>query len=163
MKNQVIKVLNKKHGEEVIQYWKGLGFDTRSLTGQCTEEDGNYSIYYGIINGDFNNYNLNEVKNANAEIITTNTIQYPKVMEVSNNNGISWCKRVVFMEKNGEFIAWSAAETLEGAEKKTETASWRQAREIEVPVEPQIVELTIQDISDGKGVGVNPELIRIKK
>lgn len=29
--------------------------------------------------------------------------------------------------------------------------------------EPQIVELTIKDISEGKGVGVDPKLIRIKE
>ena len=32
-----------------------------------------------------------------------------------------------------------------------------------IPDTPEFVELTIQDISEGKGVGIDPELIRIKQ
>lgn len=86
---------------------------------------------------------------------------YPKVMWISDFSDFrSKQKRVVFMEKNGKFLAWVEAETFEDAEKVTDTCSWNHAQDIE---EEQIVELTIQDISEGKGKGVPPHLIRIKK
>lgn len=91
--------------------------------------------------------------------------QYPKVMWVSeyikeDGTLINPRKRVVFMEKNGYFVAWSGASTIEEAEKVTSTCGWNYAKDIE---EPHIIELTIEDISNGKGVGVDPKLIRIKK
>ena len=80
---------------------------------------------------------------------------YPKVMWVSDH-GDNWKKRVVLTEKCGKFIAWITAETIEDAEKQTETISWRQAKE-----ELEIVELTIPEIA--KALGLQPEQIRIKE
>ena len=88
---------------------------------------------------------------------------YPKVMMVStypitdDNKGI---KRVVFMEKNGKYLAWMDATTLEQAKKETGTTAWRYAKDIE---SSNIIELTFEDISKGKGVGIDPKLIRIKE
>lgn len=53
-----------------------------------------------------------------------------RLMEVSGD-GIKWYPRVVFGKKNGKYIAWSGAETVEEAEKKTVTAAWDYAREID--------------------------------
>ena len=89
---------------------------------------------------------------------------YPKVMRVSdypitsNNKGF---KRVVFMEKKGHYLAWDGAETIKDAEKVLTVSSWKFAKDIES--EDEIVELTLDDISKGKGVGVDPSKIRIKK
>ena len=69
MKNQVIKVLNKEHGKKVIKYWKDRGVDTRGHKGSVNEADNCKCIYYGVINGRFENYSLDEVRKANAEII----------------------------------------------------------------------------------------------
>ena len=75
---------------------------------------------------------------------------YPKVMMVStypiteNNKGVT---RVVFMEKNGKYLAWIDATTLDQAKKETGTTAWRYAKDIE---SSNIIELTFEDISKGK-------------
>ena len=91
---------------------------------------------------------------------------YPKVMWVSDfDSSLSIthkrCKRVVFMEKNNKFISWTNAETLEDSAIENGTTFWNYAKDIEE--KPQLVELTMKDISEGKGVGVDPKLIRIKE
>ena len=50
MKNQVIKVLSREHGEKVIQYWKDKGIDTGSFSGNMSD------WYYGVIDGKFGIY-----------------------------------------------------------------------------------------------------------
>jgi len=58
--------------------------------------------------------------------------QYPKVMIVSNNNDFSKSlERVVFMEKNGKFLSWHYATTLEEAEKINHVTTWDYAKDIE--------------------------------
>jgi len=87
------------------------------------------------------------------------TKTYPRVMEVSNSEDFSNFKtRVVFMEKNGQYLAWSNASTLEEAEKTFTVTYWAYAREA-----APTVNLTAEDISAGKGVGVDPKLIRFKE
>lgn len=85
--------------------------------------------------------------------------EYPKVMMVSKEE-VRWLKRVVFMEKNNQYLAWDSATNIEDAENTNAVNGWKYAKEIE---EPKLVELTMKDISEGKGVGVPPELIRIKE
>lgn len=83
--------------------------------------------------------------------------EYPKVMEVSNNN-VSWQKRVVFMEKNGNFLAWVDAKSIEEAENEIYTYTWGFAREIQpVPT----LELKLDEIADKFGVSV--DRLKIKK
>ena len=67
--------------------------------------------------------------------------KYPKVMMVSDDE-IDWNKRVVFMEKNGKFLAWYDAEKLEDAEKQTELITWNYSKDIE-----QKIKLTRQEIA----------------
>ena len=62
--------------------------------------------------------------------------------------------RVVFMEKNGRFLAWRGAETIEDAEKEIEVVTWYFAKDIE-----QKVEITLEEI--GRKFGVEPNLIKI--
>ncbi len=70
MDNKVIKVLNKEHGAKVIAYWKSLGVNTRNYIGTANLVDfGDTYIYYGVINGHFSNYNLQNIKSANAKIL----------------------------------------------------------------------------------------------
>ena len=91
----------------------------------------------------------------NAEIIELPEERaYPRVMFVSNDK-ITWGKRVVFIEKNGGFLAWGYVETLEEAEKSTSATFWKYAKEIEP------VEVTIEEIAKWKGVCT--EQIIIKK
>ena len=87
---------------------------------------------------------------------------YPKVMMVAlepitfENPGV---KRVVFMEKNGKFLTWDGVETIEEAKKISNVSAWNYAQDINTTT----VELTFKDISEGKGVGIDPSLIRIKE
>ena len=100
--NTVIKVLNKEHGKKVIQWWKDQGVNTEYYTGSFSEENNNFAIYYGIINGRFYNCTIEDVNRFKLKIIELPTNEYPKIMRVSDkpfsltNPGY---KRVVFMEK----------------------------------------------------------------
>ena len=74
----------------------------------------------------------------------------PKVMEVSYNNR-NWTRRVVFGKKNGRYIAWSVAQTLEEAVNYTETGSWDYARE-------PVIEISEQEIREKFSVPDGVEL-----
>ena len=136
MNNKVIKVLNKEHGKRVIEFFKQY-CNTRHLTGDSP------GYYYGIIDGKFNLWGVNEI--ANAEIIELpEEKSYPRVMLVSNDNINFSNRRVVFMEKSGGFLAWSDAKTIEEAEKETGTVFWKYAKEFES------IEVTLEDIAKWK-------------
>lgn len=62
-----------------------------------------------------------------------------RLMEVSNN-GSTWSKRVVFMKKDGYYMAWFMAETIEAAQTEFDTSLWKYSREIQ-PVNPRIAEI----------------------
>ena len=62
MNNKVIKVLNEEHGKRVIEFWKKY-CDTMKFEGI------DIGHYYGIINGGFNRWSINEIIEASAEII----------------------------------------------------------------------------------------------
>lgn len=81
-----------------------------------------------------------------------------------SQDGINYDKRVVFKFKGGKAICWKNARTIEGANGETGTVAWSYWKELENEVKSeQIVELTLKDISDGKGTGVPVHLIRIKE
>jgi hypothetical protein len=69
MENTVIKVLTKEHGKRVINWFKSQGIDTGSCTGTICESEGFNCIYYGVINGNFINYYIEQVLKNNAKII----------------------------------------------------------------------------------------------
>ena len=62
MNNKVIKVLDKEHGAKVIEFFK-QHCDTGRVIGNIV------GGYYGIINGKFDYWDFNQVREANAEII----------------------------------------------------------------------------------------------
>lgn len=143
MKNQVIEVLDREHGKKVIEYWKSKGVDTMGMCGSFTKEDGEKERYYGVINDMFDCYAIKFVIKYNAEIIELpEENSFPRVMLVSDD-GDSWYKRVVFMQKCDRFLAWNNAETIEKAELKYRVASWRYAKE----VEPKQHTITLSDIN----------------
>ena len=147
MNNKVIKVLDIEHGKKVIKFWKKY-CDTGRMIGDTVGD------YYGLINGRFDFWTIDEVKNYNAEIIELPEEKaYQRVMLVSDDK-MTWGKRVVFMEKNGGFLAWEFAETLEEAEKIVGTSFWMYAKEIEP------IEVTLEEIAKWKGINANQ--IRIK-
>ena len=146
MKNQVIEVLNKEHGKKVIEYWKSRGVDTKGLVGDCTKESYLNSDlrFYGVIDGEFNNYTEENASYCNAEIIELPEEKaYPRVMMVSFDSE-KWFKRVVFMKKCGRYLAWNNAETVEGAEEQIGLSVWIFAKDIE---EPKEFTITLSDIN----------------
>ena len=148
MNNKVIKVLNEEHGKRVIEFWKQY-CNTGGLTGTSI------GIYYGIINGEFNSWTINKVREYNAEIIELPEEKtYPRVMLVSEDN-INWdAQRVVFMEKCGGFLAWANAKTLEEAENTTDARFWNYAKELEP------IEVTLEEIAEWKGVSKEQIIIK---
>lgn len=100
--NTVIKVLNDKHGKEVIEFWQSVGINTCSYKG-----DGFVLCeYYGLIDNRFDNYNFKQVQNANAKIIELP--YYYEVPDMSNgiemmvsNDKLIWEKRLVACKING--------------------------------------------------------------
>ena len=93
MNNKVIKVLDREHEKKVIEFWKQY-CDTVEFRGDTI------GSYYGVISGEFDSWDIDEVKNYNAEIIELPEERaYPRVMLVSDDK-MNWGKRVVFIEKN---------------------------------------------------------------
>lgn len=147
MNNKVIKVLDKEHGKRVIKFFKQY-CDTRGLAGTVI------GSYYGIIDGKFNIFDINDAKDRNAEIIELPEEKtYPRVMLVSDDK-ICWLKRVVFMEKCGGFLAWFNAKTLDEAKNGTDTCFWRYAKELEP------IEVTLEEIAEWKGVSKDQIIIK---
>lgn len=139
LNNTVIKVLNKEHGKQVIEWWKSQGVKT-NLEGSVGEE-GNYkSIYYGFINNYFSCFTLSSIEIFNAKIIEL-PIEYEiptlgkgVLMEVSDNEDFSnSCKRYVFGKAKNHFFAWQA--TL------VEYTIWKYARRIQ-----EIPEYTMEEL-----------------
>ena len=162
MKNQVIEVLNEEHGKKVIEYWKSRGVDTTGYIGCSNKSDGSLDRFYGVINGEFDNYEEESVIEYNAEIIELPEEKvYPRVMLVSND-GDDWYKRVVFMQKCDRFLAWNNAETIENAECTYRVASWRYAKEVE-PKQHAItlsdLNSKIEDIKKLFGIGDNEDVV----
>jgi hypothetical protein len=57
---------------------------------------------------------------------------FPRVMLVSNENNKNFAlKRVVIMVKNGKYVAWFKAKSLEEAEYETSATAWDYAWEVE--------------------------------
>lgn len=84
-----------------------------------------------------------------------------RLMEVRDGIHSSWFKRVVFGKKNGRWIAW-CTDSIKEANDVYIIGTWTEAREITPPSE-ELVHLTLQDISEGRGKGVPAHLIRIKE
>lgn len=80
-----------------------------------------------------------------------------KVMLVSDDNR-NWRKRVVFGKKNGGFLAWGGAETIEEALICSSAISWKYAKEIE---EPKEVILTMEEVAKLAGCKVENLKIQI--
>ena len=138
MDNKVIKVINEEHGRKVIEFFKQY-CDTGKYIGNSV------GYYYGIIDGKFDVWWINEIKIANAEIIELPEEKVCQRVMLVSNDKTRWAKRVVFMEKCGGFLAWVDAKTIEDAEKEKDTFFWKYAKELEQ------VEVTLEEIAKWKG------------
>jgi hypothetical protein len=156
MKNQVIEVLDRKHGKKVIDYWKSQGVDTDDYIGSCTKEEGDSDRYYGVINNVFTGCSIHSVAEHNAEIITLpEDKSFPRNMLVSNNDSY-WDEKEVVAYGGGRYFV------LDGDDCGT-ARGYTNAKEID---EPKTVTLTIDDLM-GKvdeikkvfGIGENDKLV----
>jgi hypothetical protein len=145
MKNQCIKVLNEEHGKKVIEYFKNSGIDTKELTGDRVK------AYYGLFEGEFNFFD--DTRDSEVIELPTEFKRGDKVLVWHNdeNNAIEY----IFLAKiEGSFFPYIVKTS--NSEVKFNTVCFKNCKHA-----PQVVELTLQDISDGKGVGVDPKLIKI--
>ena len=132
IENKFIECLSVEHGAKIVEFFVKHGAkNNENLKGNTID------FYYGVINGNLTFKSLNRVIERGGEIIELPEENgYPKVMMVSNfpfSENDKGCKRVVFMEKQGKYLAWQYAETIEAGEKETAIASWKYA--IDVPKE----------------------------
>lgn len=109
---------------------------------RCLNKEGRSGLYYP--NGE---YTRND---HSPSLFSSNPFFEERVMEVRDFEDDIWVKAFVVSNINKEFQAIGITSGV---------LNYKFAREISTP---QIVELTLKDISEGKGVGVPVELIRIK-
>jgi hypothetical protein len=93
--NEVIKVLDIEHGKKVIEYWKGKGVDTENYRGSAA------GYYYGVINGEFNNFNDAYVTNSKAKIIT---LPEEKCVWVRDTDSEKWDRRILVADLGEDFV-----------------------------------------------------------
>ena len=139
VEKKFIKCLNEAHGAKIVEFFEKHGAkNSKNYWGDAV------GLCYGVINGYLTFTRQSDVYEMGGEIIELPKENvYPKVMMVSNTfiTDTSRCyKRVVFMEKQGKYLAWQYAETIEASEKETSIASWSYA--VDVPKEnPQKTEM----------------------
>ena len=165
--NTQIEGVDKTLALKIMKFYGDNGFDISKNDGSAAE-DKNHPYYeyrfYGVNSeGDFSN--RTESGNTSIKTITLEEAkalisesEYPKVMWVWDE-GEDKKKRVVFMEKNGQYLAWTNAETIEESEKEIETVCWDYAEDIEPEPLPEI-HLTMEEIAELKGCKVGQ--LRIK-
>jgi len=119
----------------------------------------------------FDDFFKNITKSSNPEDERQPGLSFPRLMLVKCRiEEKEWRKRVVFGKDDfGRFLFYGGDEVEEVADIErlkrlghtpTEVFTCEYAKEIDEKEE--IVELTLKDISEGKGVGISPHLIRIK-
>jgi len=134
--NTRIEALTPEHGKQIIEFYKSQGFNIDDYTGNNNKLQGDTYRYYGVnvignfygskFNIDFKILTLEEAK------LLVQEKTYPRVMLVNSENDIKTAsQRVVFMEKNGKYLAWYDVKTLKEAEKIMNVAVWDFAWELE--------------------------------
>jgi hypothetical protein len=79
--NIVIENTSEEHGERIIKYFQSLGIDTRRHIGNFYSPN-NIHVFYGVINGRFNNYSIDMVNRQGASIIKLPEDQVSKTSDV---------------------------------------------------------------------------------
>jgi len=107
-----------------------------------------YDFWCDIIkHGNFDTFYKRYPKKDNVLTASKEYKHYPEPVEMMVSDGkINWYKRHIIYELSSRF--WALYE------KRDDIACWVYAKPI-----PKKVALTAKDISEGKGVGVDPELI----
>lgn len=163
MKRVAIKSLNEKHGKKIINYLLSLGAKNENgYSGTnigafyfISQKTGNIILSNG--NSLPNGYTIVELKET--------VIDLKRGDEILVSDSYSNFKKRIFLAyiDGADIPVITVAKADESSFKEGKpfsTVGWRCYKKIE---EEQIVELTMEDISNGKGVGIKPELIRIKE
>jgi hypothetical protein len=79
-----------------------------------------------------------------------------RVVQVRNTQKDAWVNRVFIMEKNGEFLCWHDAKTIEDSKRESTTTTWTFMREI-----PEKRVIKMQEIAEKFNIDV--EQIEIEK
>lgn len=150
MKNQVIKVLNKEHGKKVIEYWKSRGVNTGCHEGFMTEADGLKHIYYGVIDGKWNNYKFNCLKDAEIIELPKEELPLPRMVMVRNEDDQEWEKLNLMYEFPERFS--KQARYIVELDNNIWT-SFNQMKEIEL-----VQEMTLEEVC--KELGRNIKIVK---
>lgn len=153
MKNQVIKAVKKEDGPKIINYFKSLGIDTKSYIGNNYEEDGDKRIYYGVINGSFDNYGLGDVRQNNAEIIKLPETYERGERVLVSDNGQYWAERIYLTTIEGTenpfiCVAYDYEEKYNDGE-FLRYEGWKRIKKLD-----KKVEYTIEELAKLAGVSV---------
>jgi hypothetical protein len=147
MKNQCIK---KQHRTTVIEYFKSFADATKFY------EDFLIGGYYGLSTSGFFTYN--------DEPCDSEVIELPTEPEFKRGDKVlvwydieSSAQELIFLAE----IKGSKYPYIVTSEEEFKKDGFQYNYYINCKHAPQVVELTLQDISDGKGVGVDPKLIKI--
>jgi len=107
--NTVVKNLNKKHGKVIIKFFEDKGIDAEWWRGMNSEEDGDKYIYYGVVDGEFNNFTKEELPDY-VKIITLPEEEeektFPRYMMVRDDENDKWQKKKVYFVVNGSYYPY---------------------------------------------------------
>lgn len=146
--NTVIEVLTKEHGEKVIAWWKKQGIDTKFKVGDCTKENHDDNRYYGIINGIFDHWIIEQLNYYNAKIIELPTEEktFPRMMMCWNDENLAFNVYVLFYDKQLNYqyvgIIEHDVERYKNGDNNINMCIYKNAKEIE----EQPKEMTLDEV-----------------
>ena len=160
LNNTVIEVLTEEHGEQVIAWFQKQGIDTRCKIGVCTKKYDNCNRYYGVINGIFDNWSIEEVRESNAIIIELPEEKtFPRMMRCWDDD--EYLLRniyVLFYDKQFNYpyvgIRESDVERYKKGDDNIDFTYYKHAKEIdEQPkeIEEQPKEMTLSEVCEKLG------------
>jgi hypothetical protein len=162
LENKFIKCKSEEHGAKIIEYLKKYSENVYYYNGASV------GSYYGIEYGKICYY---PALPKNATEITLPDEWTPKfgeevwVSDESIEEAINKKRKRIFLaeieQSKSPFVL--VLNSFEESFKRGENVPNITYKFIAKIEEPQIIELTFEDISNGKGVGVDPKLIRIKE
>jgi len=130
-------IVVSKHKNTEYEYKIGVEWNIQYISKQYYYQDGRYSTI-------------------DTEPTIFHDTPQERLVQVRDSEYDDWKNRVLIMEKNGKFICWGNAQTIEEAESVTHTIVWRFMREI-----PEKRVITMREIAEKFNIDV--EQIEIEK
>lgn len=175
MNNVVVKAADKGSGQTILEFFNSKGVFTGGYTGVASEENGWSTCYYGVIDGKFGNYYLEQVSLSGAVITTLAELKAGEVASVLDKEELSFPRTMIVWDKgdgqdkqvrtvianiDGQYIAIPMDLTYEEYKLKlskgirVSVISWLHGTEITEPVK-----LTRASIADMFGITGDFEII----